>query len=217
MMRRTVLPLAVIALVLASCGGESATTATTAEPSPSVTETAGVMSTPTYAWSPGASPIPAATIPTQEGSNAGFTSSANGWEFKPTVDIEVTDLGYFDGSGDGLRHAHPVGIFDAETKVLLVKTNVRPDSPLDGAYRFATIAPISLEAGRSYVVVTVSDPPFDPEVQDPTGLVFAPEIEYGGYRDAPGDEFRLPSPLYLFEFITANFKYRPLWVVSPTP
>jgi hypothetical protein len=58
-------------------------------------------------------------------------------------------------------------------------------------------------------VVTVSYPPFDPEVDGPTGLVFAPEIEYVGYREALTDEFVYP-PSSPYEFITANFKYKPL-------
>jgi hypothetical protein len=105
--------------------------------------------------------------------------------FKPTVDIKVTDLGYFDDRGDGQRRPHPVDIFDTDTEKLLVKTTVRKKSPLDGAYHFAKIKPVTLKAGRSYEVATVSYPPFDPEVNGPTGLVLAPEIQYVGYREVP--------------------------------
>jgi hypothetical protein len=159
-----------------------------------------------FKFRPVAAPVAAATIPPQEGTTEGFTSSTNGWEFTPTVDIQVTHLGYYDDSGDGLRHPHPVGIFDVFTQKLLITTTVEKMSPLDGAYRFAKIQPLTLAAGTSYIVATVSYPPFDPEVAGPTGLVFAPEIEYVGYREALTDEFVYPasSP---YEFITANFKY----------
>ena len=199
------------ALVLAACGGSDTATTGTAAPSPSVAATISSTPTPTAtgAWTPGAKPIPAASIPAQEGTTEGFQSSTNGWEFKPTVDIQVTHLGYFDDSGNGLRHPHPVGIFDVSTQKLLVKTTVEKKSSLDGAYRFTRIQPVTLAAGASYVVATVSYPPFDPEVNGPTGLVFAPEIEYVGYRETLTDEFVYP-PTNPNEFITANFKYKPL-------
>ena len=162
-----------------------------------------------FKFRPVSAPVAAATITPQEGTTEGFKSSTNGWEFKPTVDIQVTHLGYFDDSGDGLRHPHPVGIFEVSTQKLLVKTTIEKMSPLDGAYRFAKIQPLTLTAGASYVVATVSYPPFDPEVDGPTGLVFAPEIEYVGYRETGTDELVYP-PSSPYEFITANFKYKPL-------
>ena len=138
------------ALALAACGGSDTATTETAAPSQSV---AAIISstptpTPTGTWTPGAKPIPAASIPAQKGSTEGFQSSTNGWEFKPTVDIQATHLGYFDDSGDGLRHPHPVGIFDVSTQKLLVKTTVEKKSPLDGAYRFAKIAARDPHGGR---------------------------------------------------------------------
>ena len=69
--------------------------------------------------------------------------------------------------------------------------------------------PLTLAAGTSYVVATVSTPPFDPEVNGPTGLVFAPEIEYVRYRETLTDEFVYPA-ISSYEYITANFKYKPL-------
>jgi len=199
------------ALALAACGGSGTATTHTAAPSPSVAATISSTPTPTptRTWKPGARPIPAASLPAQEGTTEGFKSSTNGWEFKPTVDIQVTHLGYFDDSADGLRHPHPLGIFDVSTQKLLVETTVEKMSPLDGAYRFAKIQPVTLKAGTSYVVATVSYPPFDPEVEGPTGLIFAAEIEYVGYRETLTDEFVYPASSS-YEFITANFKYKPL-------
>lgn len=138
-----------------------------------------------------------------------YNECSNGWEFKPAVDVKVTALGFYDDRGDGLRHPHPVGIFDVSTQELLVKTIVEKKSPLDELFRFTKIKPVILEAGRSYVVVTVSDSPFEPEVRDPAGLVFAPEIEYVGYRETLTDELVYP-PSSPYRFFSANFKYKPL-------
>ena len=102
-----------------------------------------------------------------------------------------------------------MGISDTATKKLVVKTTVQRMSPLDEAYRFAKIRPLTLKAGKSYVVATVSYPPFDPETNGPTGLVWSPEIEYVGYREVLTDKFTFPAPSD-YEFITANFKCRPL-------
>ena len=173
-------------------------------------------SAPAHSWAPGASPIPAASIPAQKGTTTGFRSSTGGWGFKPTVDIEVTDLGSFDDSGNGLLHSHTVGIFDAGTQKLLAQVTVQPDSPLDGTYRFASITPDTLRAGRSYVVAALSVSPFDPEVNGPKGLVWSPEIQYGGYREVSTGTFAFPGQSSYF-FITANFKYRPVSVSSVTP
>ena len=171
------------ALVLAACGSSDTTTTdttNTAAPSPAVavTVSSAPTPTPTHTWTPGAKPIPAATFPAQEGTTA-VGEAATGWVFTPTVDIQVTHLGYFDDSGDGLRHDHPAGIFDMATKKLLVKSIVRRQSPLEASYRFVKIAPVTLKAGREYAVVAYAMPPFDPEVNWPEGLVWAPEIEVG--------------------------------------
>ena len=47
--------------------------------------------TPNFKFRPTSASVAAATIPAQEGTTEGFQSSTNGWEFKPTVDIKVTD------------------------------------------------------------------------------------------------------------------------------
>jgi hypothetical protein len=171
--------------------------------------TSDLYLTPNFKFRPTFASVAAATIPAQEPMEPPYNTCTNGWEFKPTVDIKVTDLGFYDDGGNGLRHPHPLGIFDTATEKLLVKTTVQRKSPLDGVYRFAKIQPLTLKAGKSYVVATVSYPPFDPEVSDPSGLAFAPEIEYVGYRETLTDEFVFPAPS-TYKFYSANFKYRPL-------
>ena len=201
------------ALVLAACGSsDTTTTATTntAAPSPAVavTVSSAPTPTPTHTWTPGAKPIPAATFPAQEGTTA-VGEAATGWVFTPTVDIQVTHLGYFDDSGDGLRHDHPAGIFDMATKKLLVKTIVRRQSPLEASYRFVKIAPVTLKAGREYAVVAYAMPPFDPEVNWPEGLVWAPEIEVGDNVYTETSKLAYPTAHTSDLYLTPNFKFRP--------
>ena len=129
--RATLVPATLLALLaLASCGGSNTAATNTAAPSPAVavTVSSAPTPTPTHTWTPGAKPIPAATFPAQEGS-ADLGEATFGWEFKPTVDIQVTHLGFFDDGGNGLRHAHPVGIYAVATKKLLTKATVQPKSP----------------------------------------------------------------------------------------
>jgi hypothetical protein len=122
----------------------------------------------------------------------------------------VTHLGYYDDSGDGLRHDHPAGIFDMATKKLLVKSIVRRQSPLEASYRFVKIAPVTLKAGREYAVVAYAMPPFDPEVNWPEGLVLAPEIEVGDNVYAETSRLAYPTVHTGDLFLTPNFKYKPL-------
>lgn len=198
-------------LAPAACGGSSSETTESATRSPAVAvAVSGTPTrTPTHTWEPGKKPIPAVSFPAQKPMEPPYNECSNGWEFKPAVDINVTALGFYDDSGNGLRQPHPLGIFDADTEELLVRTTVQRQSPLDGLFRFTKIKPVTLEAGRSYVVVTVSDSPFEPEVENPTGLVFAPDIEFVGYRETLTNEFVFPAPSP-YRFFSANFKYKPL-------
>ena len=134
---------------LAACGGSGSATTDTAAPSPAATVTVSPTPTPTptHAWPPGAKPIPAATFPAQE-ATTDVGEASFGWSFQPTVDVQVTHLGYYDDAGNGLRHAHPVGIFDMGSEKLLARVTVKPHSPLEASYRFAKIKPLTLRAGR---------------------------------------------------------------------
>ncbi len=218
-----------VALALVACGGSTSTTtapsmttspSTTASPSTSLSVTTlpspatTGTSTTTHIWSAGDSPVAAATFPPQKGTTD-IGEASFGWEFKPTVDIEVTDLGYFDDAGDGLLHPHPVGIFDVATEELLVEATVQPQSPLDGSYRYAKITPVVLKAGGSYRVACYAMPPFDPEVNFPQGLVWAPEIEYVDFIAEEGAKsLEYPELHEPYLWMTPNFKFRPVSAAS---
>jgi hypothetical protein len=171
-------------------------------------------------WPPDASPSPAISVSPQEGSIVHFgarnavEAETDGWEFRPYTDIEVTALGYFDGSGDGLRHDHEVAIFDADSQDAIATAQVHPYSALQGAFRWESIRPVLLLTGKSYVVAGSAFPPYDPEAA--TEGTWAPELMRGDYREVhrdwsfPHEHFRRPC-------IGPNFKFKPPWTMLATP
>jgi hypothetical protein len=144
-----------------------------------------------------------------------------GWYFEPTVDIEVTALGFCDDGQDGLTQAHPVGIFDASDEKLLVEAKVQPDSPLDAGFRWVSLEPpVVLKADREYVMAAYGTSPYDPEVLNPEDALLAPELRYLRYRERwqeQGTGWGYPERISSNTVLTANFKFRPVSVASPTP
>jgi hypothetical protein len=166
--------------------------------------------TPSPSWTQGADPIAAVTYPAQAPEDtSGYVDETDGWEFTPTVDIRVTALGFYDDGQDGLRQAHRVGIFDASDKRPVVSVRVQPDSSLDGVFRWESVKPVTLDAGRSYVVAAYVPPPYDPEVWAPAGQVWAPEVRLVQARAGKG-AWEFPSELRDDLYLTANFKLKPV-------
>jgi hypothetical protein len=165
-------------------------------------------------WPAGASPSPAVSISPQAGTTEDFVAETDGWEFRPYVDIEVTALGYFDGGANGLVHDHKVGIFDADSHRSIVTAQVHPDSALQGAFRWESISPAVLHAGKSYVLAGTSLPPYDAEAAAPGQ--WAPELKRGAYREAHGG-WQYPVEHFREPFTGPNFKFKPLSAVSLSP
>ena len=80
------------------------------------------------------------------------SGGVDGFQFRPSVDIRITDLGYYDRDQDGVTLVHPVGIFDFDTQTELARVDVDDTSFLDGLFRYSPISPLTLSAGRSYMV-----------------------------------------------------------------
>jgi hypothetical protein len=174
-------------------------------------------------WPPDASPSPAVSIPA---GTAAYEAEwhqgrgTDGWEFRPYVDIEVTALGYFDYKGDGLVRPHDAGVFDTAKKHLIVSAKVDSESTLDGAYRWESVEPPwVLEAGHPYVVAVYGEgPPGDVDTANrPAGTVWAPWIKHGKYH-ANHNPWGFPEVDIGEAFVlTANFKFKPVSAVSPSP
>jgi len=83
-----------------------------------------------------------------------------GWEFSPTSDIWVTQLGYFDSGQDGLNIHHEIGIWD-ESQQLVVSATVPSGltGSLAGEYRYVSVPSAPLSAGQYFIIgATVPSP-----------------------------------------------------------
>ncbi len=187
------------ALALAACGGSGS-------PTPTRPSTLPMRSTP----------VPAYSFDPGSGTTATFRKSTDGLEFVPWVDMEVSALGDCDAGGDGLLNSHTVGIFDADTKVLVTPTVVVDnESVLDGSYRYEPITPVVLKGGRSYMVVGDCEPPFDP-LATGGGANWEPEMRFVGHSESSGD-FEFPGWRNRYLWMGPNFKFMPVPASSPTP
>ncbi|MEZ6058930.1 MAG: DUF4082 domain-containing protein [Planctomycetaceae bacterium] len=82
------------------------------------------------------------------------TAATLGFEFTPTVNIAVTQLGVFDVDGDGLAESHDVGIWRASDMALLASDTIAVGTGalLDpSGFRFTSLASsVQLSAGTVY-------------------------------------------------------------------
>jgi hypothetical protein len=168
-------------------------------------------------WPPGASPSPAITYPAQTATTKGLRAGSEGWSFKPTVDIEVSALGFYDDGRNGLNSPHRAAIFDAAGKKSVVETTIQTLSPLDGAFRWEPVGPLILEAGHAYMVVWDSPTPFDPEVLNPEDASLGIELLYLGYGETAegAPAWGYPGTGGSHVALAGNFKYRPVPATDP--
>ena len=145
-----------------------------------------------------------------------------GWEFSPTENILVTDLGVFDQLSDGLAGSAQVGLFDNSGSLLAsVTVPSGTTATLDNSFRYEAITPVSLQAGVNYVIGSIlssdnsalvgssrgqgSSFSFDPAITFLSGR-FSDEDKSGLFPNL-GDTFSdLKSDFYLgpnFEFTSA--------------
>jgi MYXO-CTERM domain-containing protein len=81
-------------------------------------------------------------------------SATIGWSFMVgPQDLEIDALGIYDHGQNGLADAHPVGIWTIGGS-LLKQTTVPSGTAgtLVGSYRYASISPLTLTAGHSYMI-----------------------------------------------------------------
>ena len=90
-------------------------------------------------------------------------SATVGWSFSVGAQtLQVEALGIYDDGANGMQNAHQVGIWTA-AGTLLAQTTVpaATAAALVGSYRYVTITPITLSAGKTYVVGTMFAPVVD--------------------------------------------------------
>ena len=132
----------------------------------------------------------AATIATDYVGGGTLTTfaRATGYFFTPSVNLTVTELGYYDYGSDGFVDFHEVGIFLADGT--LVVGNVLPSGTtapfvagtVDGT-RFHSVTPVLLLANTQYYIIA------DNNSTDQFGfgngaVIYAPEITWNGYGDS---------------------------------
>jgi len=81
------------------------------------------------------------------------TGFSMGYLFEVTANVQVVGLGAFDFQENGLAISHEVGLWTS-TGTLIASTTVQGGtaSALQGHFRYESIAPVTLTAGRFYVV-----------------------------------------------------------------
>lgn len=88
--------------------------------------------------------------------NAYILPQSFGYQFTPLSDIAVSSLGFFDYLGNGLGESHTVGIFDSAGNLLTsAVVSSGTGNPLDGAFRYTDIAPVTLSAGGTYTAAAL--------------------------------------------------------------
>ncbi|HEU4820251.1 MAG TPA: PEPxxWA-CTERM sorting domain-containing protein [Qipengyuania sp.] len=120
-----------------------------------------------------------------------------GWDFTPTDNITLTDLGFFDLDGDGLALSHQIGLW-ASDGTLLSSTVIAAGNgaPLINGFRFVDVADLMLAAGQTYVIgaVIFEDPAGDNYFFSPSTVASDAMIGYGrGLRSGDNSGFAMPT------------------------
>ena len=175
--------------------------------------------------------IPAIELFIEAGPSASFTGT-RGWEFGRLGgpnDIWITQLGVYDGGGDGLANSHEVGLWRREDNLsgtLLASATVPAgtDSPLMGGYRWVPIIPVRIPYALDFYMVGAHYVDGDADLLfTPIPVRFAPQVgpllANGSYSLGPDMTYPNistipPSEGQLGErFFQANFQY----VLVPEP
>jgi hypothetical protein len=127
---------------------------------------------------------------------APFPNIMAGWTFRVGTAINVTSLGVWDQGGDGLGESHEVGIW-TDSGTLLASGTVAAGTAdsLDSGFRMASIGPVNMDAGKTYVIAAYYDSSdTDGVVTGAAAALTAPGITYlqRAYDIAPG-AFTFPT------------------------
>jgi hypothetical protein len=123
------------------------------------------------------------------------TNMTIGWSFSADVAMSVTALGFYDVStGDPLAQSHQVGLWDATGTTLLASVTIGTSDSLDGAFRYQSIVPITLDAGSSYLIGADTTSPFSDVYKVPGSITVSDDITLlGSARNASSGGFSAPT------------------------
>ena len=110
---------------------------------------------------------PAVAAPAWEFTSAGNNYSNSVWNFATAFtansDVVVSGLGFYADPVTGAVDPAPAALYECAdaacltTGTLLASAIVSSTDPLTGHFRYAAIAPVRLEAGKSYEVAAISN------------------------------------------------------------
>jgi hypothetical protein len=119
-----------------------------------------------------------------------------GFEFTANTALNVTALGLFDDSQDGMAERHEIGLFDSGG-TLLASTilGAGTAAPLTNQFRYADIAPVTLTAGQNYRIGAVFASGADPLIFPGAASNFAtdPGVTFVAARFAFGSTLADPT------------------------
>ena len=138
---------------------------------------------------------PAFTIDNTTGPTLGNPPFTLGWQFTTSQAIEVTDLGMFDDSQDGLVDSHQVGIWDSGGALVASGTVSRGTAePLVNQFRYASIGAVTLGIATYQIgalFLTGNDALIVPGFA--TNFAAAPEITFNQSMFAAGGTLADPT------------------------
>ena len=134
----------------------------------------------------------------------------DGFEFRPTRDIVVVSLGYYDHGRAGLDLAHRVTLYEAKSRRRIAYATIDNRGVTVGRFRYRAIQPRRLKAGVSYLIAGYhpGSPTRDLAAADPPALSVAPAIGYQGYRFSYGPAPAFPDEPSDQPFFGPGFQFR---------
>jgi len=133
------------------------------------------------------------------GSLGGTTANTTfGYDFTVgSSAIQLTALGIWDWNQNGLTNAHTINLWDTSGNLLATALiSAGTINPLDGQFRYATISPVILSAGTTYVLgATYVGYDLDPPITNDSGdqATFDPAVSPGNVRFRTGGGFGFPD------------------------
>jgi len=143
-----------------------------------------------------------------------------GWSFTANSSITVTGLGFFDVGSNGLANSIQVGLFDSNGVLLASTTLPAGGCALISGFCFASIAPLNLTAGNTYVLGGVLGSISGSETSffNVSSFTTAAEISYGGpLASGPTSGFAFPKANPVPGFVTNGIFGPNLQFTTPVP
>lgn len=144
--------------------------------------------------------------PQSESTSAAGT---DGFEFRPTRNITITALGYYDSGRRGLNVPHRVSLFETDSRRRIAYATIDRRGRRVGRFSYRRIRPRFLIAGVSYTIAGYhSGDNRDRAASNPDALRIAPEIGYQKYRYNYGDAPAFPDQSGGDPFFGPGFQFR---------